>query len=834
MSANKPAGAYQPRIYKQSLALVIIPLCLSTGLLILLFQLSLRAEKSLANENHQAQLVRSLNFASMRVWLSRLEALTAKDSRSREHVNKLKAMFGTEAEDINAFMNFKSGQQLDFTRLEKLPKLLSLIYKQNSEIKELINAEWLDLKELREHSDGTRILEKNLALTCSLANSLLAIILMSLFANSIAKRLGLLVQNAGQVPRLDKFKNRLSGNDEFAYLNKVLEQARQRLEDDAEHRRSIVGMVAHDMRAPLMSAQASLQMVEELGADFEDDSYYALDKAYKNLSSIIKYVSELLKIQKQEALSSEPSTYETKTYGEDRDARSSKLANWEQEFNQKGIKNFFAALFIRPRIIHKGLLLVIFPLLLQFGFLIFINQQIALSEQSIHRSRKLSDIMLYSLSAALDFLRGSVTQAIFIFSGKDSYRKLALRIFANNDRLYDQMEQLAGKNPEWLEIIAHEKASFLAQRKEIMNMTSQTPMQEIAERFLKIGQSRDNGASAEATQKSKKVALLTEREIRELDSLERAQAALGRRLPLILAATMAANFILAIVLLRLFNGDINKRLKQLIQNAANLSSKELFANQVAGNDELSFLDLILHDAKNQIEDNSRRRTEMMQALASEIRTPLLEAAEKLSFIHEKDLAALPPESQEFLTRAESNVEKVSVLLDDLLTVEALSVGEIQLEKTNCDLAEIAQETINSIYLLAQEKNISLENKCTAIQLFADKRRLAQVLQNYLTNAIKFSENDSPIVISSNQTESFIRLSVIDSGVGMDEDARQRVFEKFFQTKAEHAKQGFGLGLAICKLIIDAHAGRVGVESSPGHGSTFYFELPRTESPSPLR
>jgi signal transduction histidine kinase len=120
------------------------------------------------------------------------------------------------------------------------------------------------------------------------------------------------------------------------------------------------------------------------------------------------------------------------------------------------------------------------------------------------------------------------------------------------------------------------------------------------------------------------------------------------------------------------------------------------------------------------------------------------------------------------------------------------------------------------------------NNCSEVSLHADPARCQQVLINYLSNAIKFSPKQSQIEISDQidpSNKKMLCILVRDQGPGVTAEQRQRLFERFYQTKSGKQSQGFGLGLAICKLIVETHGGQVGVESEPGKGSIFWFTLP---------
>ena len=115
-----------------------------------------------------------------------------------------------------------------------------------------------------------------------------------------------------------------------------------------------------------------------------------------------------------------------------------------------------------------------------------------------------------------------------------------------------------------------------------------------------------------------------------------------------------------------------------------------------------------------------------------------------------------------------------------------------------------------------------------VSVHADPERLTQVLTNLLSNAAKFSPEGAAVTVSAQQHGSWIRVSVTDRGPGIPVEFRSRIFQKFAQADASDGRQkgGTGLGLSICKAILDNLGGRIGYDSEPGHGATFYFELRR--------
>ncbi|HNG19117.1 MAG TPA: HAMP domain-containing sensor histidine kinase, partial [Candidatus Obscuribacter sp.] len=172
-----------------------------------------------------------------------------------------------------------------------------------------------------------------------------------------------------------------------------------------------------------------------------------------------------------------------------------------------------------------------------------------------------------------------------------------------------------------------------------------------------------------------------------------------------------------------------------------------------------------------------------------------------------------------------NITRLVTLVNDLLTVEKLEAGKLELELEAIDLRSVADEAINSVGGLSGQKHIAIVNDTTHEEVEADRARIIQVLVNYLSNAIKFSPNNSTITIFTGRQEGMLVVSVQDQGPGISDEEQERLFSKFYQSREGKRSKGFGLGLAICKLVVESHGGQVGVESQPNQGARFWFTLP---------
>ena len=218
---------------------------------------------------------------------------------------------------------------------------------------------------------------------------------------------------------------------------------------------------------------------------------------------------------------------------------------------------------------------------------------------------------------------------------------------------------------------------------------------------------------------------------------------------------------------------------------------------------------------------------MMNTVAKDIGMPLAEVQKDLSRLESilSSETRMQESGARSLKSARDNINRLLALDDDLLSLDQLEEGNLQLDKAPCSLLGIIEASVNSVGGLALKKQISINQHCEDIELNADKRRMVQVLVNLLTNAIKFSPRQSAIEIKGCMQNGRVRLSVKDEGPGIKREDAQQIFARFYQTD-EHKKQGFGLGLAICSLIVHAHEGEISVESELGQGATFVVMLPK--------
>jgi len=182
-----------------------------------------------------------------------------------------------------------------------------------------------------------------------------------------------------------------------------------------------------------------------------------------------------------------------------------------------------------------------------------------------------------------------------------------------------------------------------------------------------------------------------------------------------------------------------------------------------------------------------------------------------------------------LGRVKHNIERLTRMINDLLDLSRIEAGHVELQTTNVNTGSIAKEVVELLQLMAKEKSLTLAtNIIDPIPLIqADRDKLIQIFTNLTNNAIKFTPSSGTVTVKVEyHTEGYIHACVTDTGCGIPLDEQETVFESFYRSQsAEHKDRGAGLGLAITKSLVELHGGTIGVESTLGEGSHFWFTLP---------
>jgi signal transduction histidine kinase len=240
-------------------------------------------------------------------------------------------------------------------------------------------------------------------------------------------------------------------------------------------------------------------------------------------------------------------------------------------------------------------------------------------------------------------------------------------------------------------------------------------------------------------------------------------------------------------------------------------------------------DLERVEVQNQrLRELDRLKDEFVASVSHELRTPLTSIRGYLELVRDGEAGPLTDEQQEFLGVVDRNADRLLRVVSDLLFVAQVDAGKLAVELEPLDLAELARETADVARPAAEAKGVELRLETAPVPpLDGDRARLGQLLDNLVSNAVKFTPSGGRVVVRTAGLDDGALLAVEDTGIGVAPADRDRLFERFYRTRAatEQAIQGTGLGLSIARAIVDAHGGTIGVESESGRGSTFRVVLP---------
>jgi PAS domain S-box-containing protein len=220
----------------------------------------------------------------------------------------------------------------------------------------------------------------------------------------------------------------------------------------------------------------------------------------------------------------------------------------------------------------------------------------------------------------------------------------------------------------------------------------------------------------------------------------------------------------------------------------------------------------------------QQREDIMNFVAHELSNPLTNVMLNIDLMKELTKEETASELVGCIQRSQNNVQRLKKLIGELYRATKSATGNIALEKTVFDFDQVVDETIQSIRLLFPTCTITKKSDAN-IRLTADRDKLIRVLTNYLTNAVKYSDESAEIEVTVRTEEHSVIVAVTDHGRGIAEKDLPNIFKRFYRAEKTKSLEGLGIGLFLSAQIIEAHQGRVWANSTEGIGSTFYFSLP---------
>ena len=222
------------------------------------------------------------------------------------------------------------------------------------------------------------------------------------------------------------------------------------------------------------------------------------------------------------------------------------------------------------------------------------------------------------------------------------------------------------------------------------------------------------------------------------------------------------------------------------------------------------------------------KDQFVSSVSHELRTPLTSIVGYMELLLDGEAGEVSEDQEHFLGIIGRNCDRLTRLVDDILFVARVDAGRLSLHLEDIDIVDVVTKTVESLRPVAARKDLTLklDAELDRLELHADPVRIGELLDNLMSNAIKFTPEGGVVTVVVAHDDGTVRLEVRDTGVGIPPEEVQKLFERFFRASTSSVASGTGLGLSITKSIVEAHRGKIWVESTLGEGTTFLVDLPQ--------
>jgi signal transduction histidine kinase len=226
---------------------------------------------------------------------------------------------------------------------------------------------------------------------------------------------------------------------------------------------------------------------------------------------------------------------------------------------------------------------------------------------------------------------------------------------------------------------------------------------------------------------------------------------------------------------------------------------------------------------------NKMKTEFIRIASHQLRTPLSSLRWANDLLMQGGIVKPTHEQTEYLAIIKDSNQRMLKLINDLLDVTKIEMGNLPLELKPVDIKKVVQDVFADLGIMARAKNVTLNSNIpdNLPPALSDQEKCKMIFSNLLDNSIKYSKGKGTINVFAQQTGDFIQVSVSDQGVGIPRAQQKNIFQKFFRSDnaMKHETVGTGLGLFIVKAIVEANKGQIWFESEENQGTTFYFKIP---------
>ncbi len=484
---------------------------------------------------------------------------------------------------------------------------------------------------------------------------------------------------------------------------------------------------------------------------------------------------------------------------------------------------------MRLGLFTKGLILVCIPLALQlFIIIVFANMY-----------RSISTTLDYQLTA----LR-AVKQVLMVASAMNDFGKVMIDVFDKDEGSGFQYGSALGQVEEWNSEIVTLR-SIGPPFEDLAKCTSS-----LSDRMMQFISTLMDGMEKQRRKISDPVVLsqfnaFKADAISQMDWLQQqalsppAKYALAKpseARPMIYCAiifTVAINIVAATLLGLMVRRNVVMQITRMENNIQRLADNRPLLPPLKGTDEVASFDRSFHEIVEGVRAARLEREQYLEIMSTSLRKPLLELEVFITLAQTQAFGEPNSKGEASLSAASNTLKRLVAMLNELIDFDHIERGTLSLSEIDITPNQLLDDAVNCLKTGGGQQaaivTVPLENE---VEFIADPNRLVQVLINLLSNALKFSPPDSQITLSVNQNADNTVFSVEDQGEGIPDNMQNAIFSRFEQVdqiRDSKNQKGSGLGLFICKTIVEAHGGEIWVESTLGKGSKFSFSIPNRRS-----
>jgi signal transduction histidine kinase len=239
----------------------------------------------------------------------------------------------------------------------------------------------------------------------------------------------------------------------------------------------------------------------------------------------------------------------------------------------------------------------------------------------------------------------------------------------------------------------------------------------------------------------------------------------------------------------------------------------------------------LQASYDKLRESERLRDSLVHMIVHDLRSPLAAISAYLDLIKEEAKGKLGTETEEDVANAMRATRNMVRMINGILDVSKMEAQMMKLDLRECNLVQVVGQSLEDLGSLVGTRDLAFDRPAEPVRVVADQEIVSRIVQNFLANALRFTPAGGEIRVGIVVEASNTRVFVADTGPGVPPDFRDSIFDKFSQVAGSSPDRSrtTGLGLAFCKMAVEAHGGRIGVDSELGQGSTFWFTLPRRQS-----